>query len=193
MNYIEGLNKFFSDPIWDVISNLFTFLGILGVGITIFRFIHNKRKRHWHSNIEIHDYSYNYDPEEKEYNAIYSKIWDDTPSEYMVTIVFKPIDCIIPKLKVMSIDETTGKSANTIEIFTDLTPNDAVCFRLERAECIPRVKLRWFRILENIANMIFQKICAMELTMLTVQNTIRLLFPLLDKHLVFGKYKIEKR
>ncbi len=144
MNYIEGLNKFFSDPIWDVISNLFTFLGILGVGITIFRFIHNKRKRHWHSNIEIHDYSYNYDPEEKEYNAIYSKIWDDTPSEYMVTIVFKPIDCIIPKLKVMSIDETTGKSANTIEIFTDLTPNDAVCFRLERAECIPRVKLRWY-------------------------------------------------
>ena len=129
---------------WDVLTNFFTFLGVMGVGITIIRFIYNKRKRYWYSNVEIHDYAYNYDPEEKEYHAIYSKIWDDAPSEYMVTVVFKPIDCIITKLKVMSIDETTGKLSKTIEKFTNLTPNDAVCFRLVRAECIPCIKLRWY-------------------------------------------------
>lgn len=37
-----------------------------------------------------------------------------------------------------------GKTDGVIDTFRDLTPEDAVCFRLERAECIPRYKIRWY-------------------------------------------------
>ena len=59
------------------------------------------------------------------------------------TIVFRPVDCVIPKLKVYGFG-INGKTDGVIETFSDLTPEDAVCFRLERAECIPQYKIRWY-------------------------------------------------
>lgn len=141
---MNKLVVFFSNTIWESVGNIFVFLSILEIILIILRFFHNGRKKNWRSNVQIHDYLYNYDPEEKERKARYSKIWDDTPSEYMVTVVFKPVDCVISKLKVILLDEGVGKKGRTIETFTNLTPDDAICFRLERAECIPCAKLRWY-------------------------------------------------
>ena len=31
-----------------------------------------------------------------------------------------------------------------METFKNLTPEDSLCFRLERTECIPKYKIRWY-------------------------------------------------
>lgn len=111
--------------------------------VTIVRFVHNRRRKEWKSNVSIQDYPTDYDVEMECRNAIYSKIWTEEPTVGISTIVFRPVDCVIPKLEVYGFD-SNGKKDGVIESFSDLTPEDAVCFRLERAGCIPQYKIRWY-------------------------------------------------
>lgn len=135
--------QFFNSSYWALISNVFTAIGVISVILAIVRFVHNRRRKEWKSNVSIQDYSTDYDVEMECRNAIYSKVWTEEPTVGISTIVFRPVDCVIPKLEVYGFD-SNGKKDGVIESFSDLTPEDAVCFRLERAECIPQYKIRWY-------------------------------------------------
>ena len=128
---------------WEVAGNILTVIGAISLFVALIRFVHNSRLKKWSDNVSIRDYPYNFDVEMAEHNAIYSGIWTDEPTEYMSTIVFKPVGCVISKLKVISLNEE-GQINGTIEVYKNLTPNDAVCFRIERAECIPPFKIKWY-------------------------------------------------
>lgn len=140
---LESLVEFFQGSFWNTIGNIFTAIGVLSTFFSIIRFIHNARKKRWNGNVSIKDYPADYDVEMEFRNTIYSKVWEESDSLGIATIVFRPIDCVIPKLKVIQLDEN-GKSGCIVETFHNLTPDDAVCFRLERAECIARYKIRWY-------------------------------------------------
>ena len=94
-------------------------------------------------NVSIQDYSTDYDVEMEMSECDLFEIWTEEPTVGISTIVFRPVDCVIPKLEVYGFD-SNGKKDGVIESFSDLTPEDAVCFRLERAECIPQYKIRWY-------------------------------------------------
>lgn len=142
---MECLNiflSFFMEPYWEVIGNILTAVGVISPVIIVVRFIHNNRNKKWQDNVSIQDHPSDYDVELSEKNAIYSSIWTETPNPCMSTIIFKPIGTVISKLKVMSLD-MDGK-AKKIEVFKKITPDDSICFRIERAECMPKFKLRWY-------------------------------------------------
>lgn len=143
VEYLNMIKKAFAWSGWEIVGNAFTAIGIISAVLAVVRFIHECRRKRWESNVSIQDYPMNYDVELEEKNAIYSELWTEQATEYMVIIVFKPVGCVIPKLKVIAIN-TEGKESGTIQVFQNLTPDDAVCFRLERAECIPCAKLRWY-------------------------------------------------
>lgn len=133
---------FFELPIWDALENLFTCIGVFSVLWAGVQFIHNTRLKTWKSNFSITDFPGDYDVEQNELNAIYTKLWSEE-DDYLSTIVFKPVDCVIPKMKVIELNEE-GKKKRNLETFRNLTPEDSVCFRLERCECIPKYKIRWY-------------------------------------------------
>lgn len=128
---------------WDTVGNILTVIGVISLIVAFIRFIHNCRLKKWSNNVSIQDYPFDFDVEMAEHNAIYSDVWTNEPTEYMSTIVFKPVGCVVPKLKVISLNEE-GQRKKTVKVYKNLTPNDAVCFRIERAECIPLFKIKWY-------------------------------------------------
>lgn len=143
MEYLKILIKLFEESFWGTVGNIFTAVGIISSVIAVIRFAHNSRIINWQENVSIQDYPFDYDVESHEKNAIYSKLWTETPDEYMSTIIFKPKSTVISKLEVISLD-TDGKALKKIDVFKKISPDDSVCFRIERAECIPLYKLRWY-------------------------------------------------
>lgn len=139
----DKIVQFFSLNYWSAVGNFFTAVGILSTILAIIRFIHENHLDEWKGNISIKDYPSTYDIESNFKDAEYSKIWSNDPSDFNVIIVFQPVDCIIRKLKVIKLDENM-KKVKTIETFKNITPDDAICFCTERAETIPRYKIRWY-------------------------------------------------
>lgn len=143
MIYLNIFYKFFTDPSWDAVGNFFTLIGIISPIIAIFRFVHNSRIKNWQDNVSIQDYPSDYDVELNEKNAIYSKIWTETPDTCISTIIFKPKNTIISKLEIISLD-MDGKATGIVDTFKKISPDDSICFRIKRAENIPLYKLKWY-------------------------------------------------
>lgn len=134
---------FFESETWTFIGNFFTFVGIISTVFTIVRFFHNCKQKEWSDNVEINDYDSNYDIECNEKSPIYSKVWDEK-SPYAGVIVFKPTNCIIPKLEILQLNPENEKPLKTIERFKNISPETPICIKVERAECIPKYRLRWY-------------------------------------------------
>lgn len=134
--------KFLESSIWNPIGNFFAFFGIISAIFFLVRARHNSKIKEWNDNISIKDYGADYDLEKTEKSPIYSKIWDDE-SSFSKIIVFKPVNCIIPKFKVMQVNPLNLKR-KTIEAFKDISPETPFCIKVERAETIPSYCLRWY-------------------------------------------------
>ena len=141
--FIATIKLFFYLDFWDVVEKVFTVLGVFSTGLAIVRFVHESKLKMWKNNFHIKDYAHDYDVEHGEDNAIYTKLWDDKPTTEQVTVVFKPIDCVIRKLEIIPLN-ADGTEKKTIETIKNITPEDSICFRLERAECIPKYIIRWY-------------------------------------------------
>jgi len=154
--------QFFNSSYWALISNVFTAIGVISVILAIVRFVHNRRRKEWKSNVSIQDYPTDYDVEMECRNAIYSKIWTEEPTVGISTIVFRPVDCVIPKLEVYGFD-SNGKKDGVIESFSDLTPEDAVVFDLREQSVYHNIKYDGILNTGNMQNMYLAIISEMAL------------------------------
>ena len=139
---MDKIYAFLASNLWDYVANIFTIYGIISVVFSIIRYFNNGKFEEWRGNISITDFEKDYDIEGLARRVIYSEILDDN-SEYATTIVFSPVNCVVNKLKVIKLN-SEGKEESTVEEFKKLTPETPVCFKIERAECIPKYKLRWY-------------------------------------------------
>lgn len=140
---LRNVIGFFGEPIWETIGNCFTAVGVISTFVAIIRFFHNRKIPNWQDNVSIKDYPSNYDVDSREKNPVYSILWDDTPNSIAPIIVFKPIGTVISTLKVIKLG-IGEKPVETIEKFKHTTPNDSICFRIERAENMSLYKIRWY-------------------------------------------------
>ncbi len=140
---LTNVNGLFSGPIWGTIGNFFTSVGIISTVISIIRYMYNSKLPNWQDNVSIKDYPSDYDVELSEKKPIYSTLWIDRLDSVGTVIVFKPVGTVIPKLKVIKLD-INEKPVKTIEIFKHITPNESICFRIERAENMSLYKIRWY-------------------------------------------------
>ena len=141
-SFVENITIFFEHSIWNILGNLFTFIGVLSSVLAVIQFVHNSKLKTWKNNFCIKDFPADYDVEQNVLNAIYTKLWCE-PDEYLTTIIFTPVDCVISKVELIELD-LEGKTKKVIETFENLTPEDSLCFRLERYECIPKYKIKWY-------------------------------------------------
>lgn len=148
---------------WGIIENIFTAIGIASVIITIVRFIHERCRKEWKGNISIEDYSADCNVEELYKSPIYSSIWTNEPLSCMSTIVFRPVDCAIPKVKIYILDSKGEKYKREKKVYKNLTPESPLCFRIERAERLPRVKIRWYSDYGEYAEHFFEDNCRNEI------------------------------
>lgn len=126
-----------------IIENILSVIGAISLVLTVIRCIYNCTRTTWDENIDIKDYPPNYDFSDFRTPPTHSeKLWDSS-SPHAPIIVFTPINCVISKLKVIALDENE-QEAQTIETFKKITPDHPVCFRIERAECLTRYKLKWY-------------------------------------------------
>ncbi len=162
MEFLKDIFKdaicFFDEPIWGTIGNFFTAFGFISTLVAIIRYFHNRKIPNWQDNVSIKDYPPDYDVESTEKSPIYSKLWSDLPNPYETIIIFKPIGTVIPKMKVIKLD-IEEKPEKTIEVFKNITPDDSICFRIERAECIPSYKIRWYSEFGEFSEHFFDENC----------------------------------
>lgn len=157
-NYIS---IFFSAPFFEPIGNFFTVIGILGSIIAVLRFAHNSRIENWQDNVSIQDYPADYDVELFEKNAIYSKIWTETPDAYMSTVVFKPKGMVISKLMVIKLDaDRDSKKRLKHSKRSARTPLFASA--LNERKVFLHINLGGIQILVSTANIILAKTEGME-------------------------------
>lgn len=122
-------------------DSILTVTGICSLILSFIRIIHNCMVKNWSHNVTIQDYDPDYDYEMKQKNPYYAKICRKT--QYTSLIVFRPVDCIIRKMQIIRLDNE-GRKKRVAKTFRNLTPETPVCFHAERAECIPRYKIRWY-------------------------------------------------
>lgn len=136
------LNSVLSWPGWEAAETILAFFGLAGIILSAFRLFFALKKQTWRTDVRITDYPNDYNAEDNEINAIYSRTCYHF-SPYSNLIIFKPIDCIIPRLEVRTVSNV-GEPGERIEVFKNVDPQDSICFMLERAETIPSYMLRWY-------------------------------------------------
>lgn len=140
------LNEIINSSIWewDVWGKLDTALNVIAlisIFLGILRYINNRNKQVWRNDVSITEHDRNYDYERYEKEPIYTKIC--LPTEYCVLIKFKPVNCIVRKMEIIRLN-TEGKKQYVLKKFENLTPDTPVCFLVERAELIPRYRIKWY-------------------------------------------------
>ena len=130
---------------WEVSERVLAIWGVISIAIIIIRFFYSLFQKSWISNVEITDHPGDYEVEDEIKDAIISPVWIYEPEdcEFSVTIVFKALDCIIPRLDIWKLDNE-GYPAKRIVSYHDVTPDQAICFRLVRSECIPQFMIKWY-------------------------------------------------
>lgn len=136
------LNSVLSWPGWEAVETILAFFGLAGIILSALRLFFALKKQTWRTDVRITDYPSDYNAEDNEINAVYSRTCYHF-SPYSNLIIFKPIDCIIPRLELRDVS-IVGKPGKVIEVFKNVAPRDSICFMIERAETIPSRMLRWY-------------------------------------------------
>ena len=150
MELREIISEFINLRIWSDIETVFTILGVAGVALSAVRFFYNLRLREWSGDVTVTVYPPDYDPEMDKKWTIESitmlgpheEVCGDYTAYTNVTL-FEPRGAVIKKLKLIELD-TDGREVKTVEVFKNIIPETAVCFRISHGECCAPYKLRWY-------------------------------------------------
>lgn len=127
---------------WESFETILAFFGVLGIASSAFRLFFALKKHSWRTDVRITDYPNDYNAEDNEQFPCFSKICC-SHDPYRNIIIFKPINCIIPRLEVKEVSSSC-KPGKTVEVFKDISPEESICFSVVRAETIPSHMLRWY-------------------------------------------------
>ena len=130
---------------WDLIEKALAAVGVVGIVVSIFRLIFTLKRVTWVSNVSIEDYPLDYDEESTEKNPESITLMDEECVQCGCgnTVVFKPVECIIPQLKIIELN-SKGRKKRVYKTYKNVTPETPKCFRIIRTLSIPRYKLRWY-------------------------------------------------
>ena len=128
-------------PIWSILDTILNVIALASIFLAVLRYFNNRNKKVWNADVLITDHELDYDYEQDEKNPRFTTICP--PPEYGVLIKFKPVNCVVRKMEIIRLDQE-GKPKHVLKRFKNLTPDTPVCFKMERAEVIPRYRIKWY-------------------------------------------------
>ena len=127
--------------IWGKLDATLNVIAVVSIILAIIRYFNNRKKKVWNADVRITDHDLDYDYELDEKHPIFTTICP--PSEYGVLVKFKPVNCVVRKMEIIRLDQE-GKPKHVLKQFRNITPDTPICFNMERAELIPKYRIKWY-------------------------------------------------